>query len=115
MSDPICRRAHLSYPRPDAPAAEDALSDPRSRMTATGEGTCAPPAKTGHRRPVGSVEILAVVLIVALLARGWLLAHTGSPAVRSWVTIFVSVVVQAMPFVVLGTVLSAAISAFVPP
>jgi uncharacterized protein len=87
-------------------------------MTVTDSSTATPtPPRTAARRGrrVGSVELLAVVLVGALLTRGWLLAHTGSPAVRAWVTIFVSVVVQAMPFVVLGTVLSAAISAFVPP
>jgi uncharacterized membrane protein YraQ (UPF0718 family) len=37
------------------------------------------------------------------------------PAVQTWFTIFVSITVQAMPFLVLGVVLSGAIAAFVPP
>jgi uncharacterized membrane protein YraQ (UPF0718 family) len=72
----------------------------------------------GGRRPrrwLRSVEVLAVVLGLALVARGWLVGVTGSPRTEEWVTVFVSIVVQAMPFVVLGTVLSAGIAAFVPP
>lgn len=37
------------------------------------------------------------------------------PAISTWATIFVSVVTQAMPFLVLGVLLSASITAFVPP
>jgi uncharacterized membrane protein YraQ (UPF0718 family) len=61
------------------------------------------------------VEILAVLLVVALLLRGWLVHATATPRVQTWVTIFVSIVIQATPFVVLGTVVSAAIAVLVPP
>ncbi len=37
------------------------------------------------------------------------------PAISTWATIFVSVVTQAMPFLALGVLLSASITAFVPP
>ncbi len=67
------------------------------------------------RRTVGAVEVFIALLVVAVLARGWLVAHTGSPRVQTWLTIFVSIVIQAAPFVVLGTVVSAAIAALVPP
>jgi uncharacterized membrane protein YraQ (UPF0718 family) len=60
------------------------------------------------------VEVFVVLLVAAVLARGWLAAHTGSPRVQAWITVFVSIVIQAMPFVVLGTVLSAAIAVLVP-
>src|SRR5947209_14730713 len=63
----------------------------------------------------GAVEAFVAVLLVAVLARGWLVGHTGSPRVQAWLTIFVSIVIQATPFVVLGTVISAAIAALVPP
>jgi uncharacterized membrane protein YraQ (UPF0718 family) len=55
-----------------------------------------------------------VVLVGALLARGWLTDHTASPRVQAWVTVFVSIVLQATPFVVLGTILSAVIAVLVP-
>jgi uncharacterized membrane protein YraQ (UPF0718 family) len=64
---------------------------------------------------VRPVELLAVLLVVALLARGWLVHATTTPRVQTWVTIFVSIVIQATPFVVLGTVVSAAIAVLVPP
>jgi uncharacterized membrane protein YraQ (UPF0718 family) len=64
---------------------------------------------------VRPVEVLAVVLVLALVSRGWIVGHTGSARVQSWLTIFVSIVIQASPFVVLGTVVSAAIAVLVPP
>jgi uncharacterized membrane protein YraQ (UPF0718 family) len=49
-----------------------------------------------------------------LLLRPLLDDHLQSPALQAGATIFVSIVIQAMPFLVLGVVLSAAITAFVP-
>src|SRR5947199_7999894 len=63
----------------------------------------------------GAVELFTVALLLGLIARGWLVAHTGSARTQTWMTIFVSIVIQATPFVVLGTVVSAAIAALVPP
>ncbi|GIH20194.1 hypothetical protein Raf01_83660 [Rugosimonospora africana] len=40
---------------------------------------------------------------------------TASQRAQTWLTIFVSIVIQASPFVVLGTVVSATIAAVVPP
>ena len=76
----------------------------------------APPVRAPHRRfRPGAVEVFTALLLVAVLARGWLVGHTESPRVQTWMTIFVSIVIQATPFVVLGTVISAAIAALVPP
>jgi uncharacterized protein len=55
-----------------------------------------------------------VVLVVAVLARGWLVGLTGSARVQAWLTVFVSIVIQASPFVVLGSLLSAVIAVLVP-
>ncbi|MGW7051211.1 permease [Streptomyces sp. NPDC054887] len=44
-----------------------------------------------------------------------LLFHLDTPAFRAWRTVFVAITVQALPFLLLGTLVSAAISAFVPP
>src|SRR5256886_1138494 len=76
-----------------------------------------PPDATDQRRGprLGAVELFIALIVVAVLARGWLVAHTGSARLLTWMTIFVSIVIQATPFVVLGTVISAAIAAFVPP
>ncbi|MFF8831256.1 permease [Streptomyces sp. NPDC015131] len=43
-----------------------------------------------------------------------LLFRADSPAFRAWRTVFVAVTVQALPFLVFGTLVSAAISTFVP-
>jgi uncharacterized membrane protein YraQ (UPF0718 family) len=84
----------------------------------TTEVTSPPAASTaaGRARVRGprGVEVFTVVLVVAVLARGWLGQHTGSARVQAWFTVFVSIVIQATPFVVLGTVLSAAIAVLVP-
>ncbi|WP_188196191.1 permease [Nonomuraea sp. SYSU D8015] len=58
----------------------------------------------------------AFLVLVALLVAGrFLLApHLTDPALRTWATVFVAVCVQAIPFLVFGVALSAAITAFVP-
>jgi uncharacterized protein len=72
------------------------------------------PRRPRLRGRVGSVEVLAAVVVVVLLSRGWLLGLIDSPRALTLVTVFVSIMVQSMPFLVLGTMLSAAITAFVP-
>ncbi|MGP3961807.1 permease [Nonomuraea sp. 3N208] len=58
----------------------------------------------------------AFLALVGLLVAGrFLLApHLTDPALRTWATVFVAVCVQAIPFLVFGVALSAAITAFVP-
>jgi uncharacterized membrane protein YraQ (UPF0718 family) len=72
------------------------------------------PERPVRRRP-GPVELFVGLLVVGVLLRGWLVGWTDSARVQTWLTIFVSIVIQATPFVVLGTVVSAAIAALVPP
>jgi uncharacterized membrane protein YraQ (UPF0718 family) len=87
-------------------------------VTTTQPPRPAPMEQAGRRaaawRP-GSVEVFVVLAVSAVVARGWLIGHTASPRVLSWLTIFASIVIQATPFVVLGTVASAAIAVLVPP
>lgn len=64
--------------------------------------------------PSGS-ELLFVLLVLAFLLRPLLTRLTNVPAVQTWSTIFVAIALQAMPFLVLGTLISGAIAAFVPP
>jgi uncharacterized membrane protein YraQ (UPF0718 family) len=78
-------------------------------------GAPAPPDPARPRPRLGAVELFVGVLVVAVLLRGWLVGWTDSARVQTWLTIFVSIVIQASPFVVLGTVVSAAIAALVPP
>lgn len=63
--------------------------------------------RSGMLLLVGAVILLDVVLF---LSGGWLEA----PAVQAWRTVCLAVTVQALPFLLLGTALSGAISAFVP-
>jgi uncharacterized membrane protein YraQ (UPF0718 family) len=66
------------------------------------------------RRRLRSVETLAVVVVAAILLRGILVEVTGTAQTSAFFTVFVSVVVAGLPFVVLGSVAVAAIAAFVP-
>lgn len=80
-------------------------------------------AHTGHvRGPTdqrrrwrpGALEVLTVGLLVVLIGQRWIVDLFDSPRMQAGATIFVSIVVQALPFLVLGVVLSGAIAAFVP-
>lgn len=62
----------------------------------------------------GSVEILGALLLVGIVFRGPLADLFAAPGMGTWATTFVSICVQAVPFLVLGTVVSGAIAAFVP-
>ncbi|WP_018348643.1 permease [Longispora albida] len=61
------------------------------------------------------MEVLLALLVLAMLGRGLLSDAMSTPLLQSWTTVFISIVIQAMPFVALGTLLSAAIAVFVPP
>jgi len=63
----------------------------------------------------GSLEILTALLIFVGFFRGQLVALFDNPAMQTWATVFVSIVIQAIPFLVLGVVISAIIAVFVPP
>ncbi|MFY1637017.1 permease [Solwaraspora sp. WMMB335] len=63
---------------------------------------------------VGSVEVLAFLLIGLVIFREPLANLISDPRLQTWTTVFVSVMVQAMPFLVFGVALSAVIAVFVP-
>lgn len=67
------------------------------------------------RRAGWSLPVVAGLVVVAALAQPWLAQALDVPAIANWSTIFVAVVVQAMPFLVLGVAVSGAVTAFVPP
>ncbi|WP_420842409.1 permease [Glycomyces paridis] len=72
------------------------------------------PPPTPKRRGPTSIEALALLLVFGLTARPGLVELFAAPAAQAWAARFVAVCVQAFPFLVLGTALSAAIAAFVP-
>jgi len=61
-----------------------------------------------------ALELLAVGAIIALLFRPVLVRAFAGPAAQTWATMFVSLTVQALPFLALGVLVSGAIAAFVP-
>ncbi|MCZ9339254.1 hypothetical protein NGM37_15890, partial [Streptomyces sp. TRM76130] len=62
---------------------------------------------------VGGTALIAIATVVSVLGPVVAL-DVYTPAVAAWWTVFTAVVVQGVPFLVLGTVVSAAIGAFVP-
>jgi uncharacterized membrane protein YraQ (UPF0718 family) len=81
--------------------------------------TTTPPAgaPVDERRPlrVGPVEMLAAVLVIMIVFRGPIAQLFSGARTGTWTTVFVSVMVQATPFLVFGVALSAVIAVFVPP
>lgn len=71
------------------------------------------PSSPGGWRPTAA-ELLVAGIFATLLLRPYLTVVTEHPAVETWSTIFISIAVQAFPFLVLGVVISGAITAFVP-
>ena len=63
------------------------------------------------RGRVSIIQPLLVTTVIWALPLGYFLT---APALQTWATIFVSICVQALPFLVAGVALSAAITAFVP-
>lgn len=63
----------------------------------------------------GPVEILAVSAVGLLVLHRIFADAVSTPALKAAATIFVAIVMQALPFLVLGVLLSAVIAAYVPP
>jgi uncharacterized protein len=68
-----------------------------------------------EERNFGGVALVAAVVVSAAVCRPLLEDVLDRPAVANWATVFVAIAVQAMPFLVLGVAISAAVAAFVPP
>ena len=64
-----------------------------------------------RRRPVGQAEVVAFVVLAVLLSGRWLVPLLDHPSLATWSTIFVAIVIQSTPFLVVGVLLSAVISA----
>jgi len=72
----------------------------------------APAAPSRHR--IGSLEILIGLVVLAFAGQHVFIGWFNHPSIKAWTTVFVAVTVQAMPFLVLGVLISGAIAAFVP-
>lgn len=62
----------------------------------------------------GGLWLLTAVVVALVLGQQWFATLFDSPAVQTWTTIFVSITVQALPFLVIGVLLSAVITTLVP-
>lgn len=67
------------------------------------------------RGRLGSVEVLLGLLVVLLILRAPLSTALADPVVATWTTVFVAILVQALPFLVGGVAVAAAIAVYVPP
>ncbi|MEU5094529.1 permease [Streptomyces sp. NPDC020996] len=88
-------------PAPPAPPDAEAEADAER-----------PEARRSESR---SPLLLTMVLLLLVLGQGPVRGALSAPVMQSWMTVFVAVLVQALPFLVLGVLLSAAIAVFVPP
>jgi uncharacterized membrane protein YraQ (UPF0718 family) len=62
-----------------------------------------------------SLLVLTVLLLVVVSLQAPIGRAVSAPVVQNWMTVFIAVVTQALPFLVFGVLLSAAIAVFVPP
>ena len=72
---------------------------------------------TGRRTDgwtLNSPVVLTLLLLTVTVGEAPIRRALSAPVMQSWTTVFVAVVVQALPFLVLGVLLSAAIAVFVP-
>lgn len=73
------------------------------------------PPEPKRERRIGSVEVLALLLIALVFFRGPIAQKIVEfPLLQTWTTVFVSIMVQAVPFLVFGVALSAVIAVYVP-
>ena len=73
--------------------------------------------RAGSGRPRRRVDgrLVVLLVVVALCTRGTLTGSLDPVVLRTWTTVFVAIVVQALPFLVLGVLVSGAITALVSP
>jgi uncharacterized membrane protein YraQ (UPF0718 family) len=69
----------------------------------------------GPRRRLLDGRLIVLLVVVALYTRGMLSASLNLIALRTWATVFVAIIVQALPFLGLGVLVSGAITALVSP
>jgi uncharacterized protein len=90
------------------------VSEPGTTVPRAREPETSADAERPRRGRIGSVEILVALLILLVIFRAPIAAAVDDPAVQTWTTVFVAIMVQAVPFLVGGVVIAAAIAVFVP-
>ncbi len=66
------------------------------------------------RRPfVGQTPLVTLAIVAVLVCQQWLFPLFDSDSVGTWSTIFIAIVVQSLPFLIGGVLLSAGISTFI--
>ena len=105
----------MSTPADSAEATDSAVT------AADSSGQVAPPPaplEPPEKEPAGSsiafTATLILLVVLALFGRRIFTSLFTGDGIRTWATMFVGVTVQALPFLVLGVLLSAALTAFVP-
>jgi uncharacterized protein len=63
---------------------------------------------------LSSSLVLTLLLLLLVAMQGPIRQMLSAPVMQSWMTVFVAVLVQALPFLVLGVALSTVIAVFVP-
>jgi uncharacterized membrane protein YraQ (UPF0718 family) len=78
-------------------------------------GSAAPKAAPAEPRRRVDGRLVVLLVLIALFTRGTVSGSLNPVALRTWTTVFVAIVVQALPFLVLGVLISGAIAALVSP
>src|SRR4030095_7509488 len=102
----------------ESPSMVDRDAGPISRTTTPPTEDTAEPVDrvvSGVPRRRGDGRLIVLLVVVALYTRGTLSGSLNPVALRTWTTVFVAIVVQALPFLVLGVLVSGAITALVSP
>lgn len=67
-------------------------------------------AQAPPRRAVGQPEVVALAVVAVIIGGRWIAPHLEYGALQTWSTIFIAIVVQSVPFLIFGVLLSAVIS-----
>ncbi|PDP84472.1 hypothetical protein CQJ94_27765 [Glycomyces fuscus] len=70
--------------------------------------------RRGGQRRTGTVWLFALFITAMAMGHAWVTDQLTSEAFLAWATIFTAISFQALPFLVFGVALSAALTAFVP-
>src|SRR6266508_1060778 len=108
-------RAPLHHALLDAGIASPGWRLPKRVVFPVGQLESAVRPETGEPGRLLDARLLLLLLVVALGSRNLLADAVDNPALQTWSTIFVSIAIQALPFLVLGVLVSGALAALVPP
>ncbi|WP_405624655.1 MULTISPECIES: permease [unclassified Streptomyces] len=106
-------------PEPGKPGQKNTAEKPEKPERSEKSEEPEKPGKPDEQAADGGREsksplVLTMLLLVLVLLQGPIRSALSAPVMQSWMTVFVAVLVQALPFLVLGVLLSAAIAVFVP-